>query len=95
MTVSTTTMQTRDFELLYHELSDLSPDGRLKGYIRVCSKLTNNQKAKLLVDLFDNETRTKLLNELFNSRRYAQAGIVSIYQNAIEEQQQTVTTHDL
>lgn len=87
-------MQTRDFEQLYHELSGLPPDGRLKGYVRICSKLTNHQKAKLLVDLFDNDARTQLLKELFNSRRYAQAGIVSIYQNAIEEQESAIS-HDL
>ncbi len=95
MTVSTTTMQTKDFELLYRELTDLLPEGRQKGYMKICSKLTNNQKAKLLVDLFDNEARNQLLKELFNARRYAQAGIISIYQNAIEEQQQTVPSHDL
>ncbi len=94
MKVPTATMQTKDFELLYRELTELPTDGRLKGYVKICSKLTNNQKAKLLVDLFDNEARKQLLQELFNSRRYAQAGIVSIYQNAIEEQQ-TILSHDV
>ncbi|MGE5654020.1 MAG: hypothetical protein ACM3ZQ_07100 [Bacillota bacterium] len=94
MTVPTNTMQTKDFELLYRELVDLPSDGRLKGYVKICSKLTNNQKAKLIVDLFDKDARNQLMIELFNARRYAQAGIVSIYQNAIDEQQQTVPSHD-
>lgn len=89
--MQTTAMQTKEFDELFSGLAALSTTDRMTGYIERCNKMTPKQKAKVLVTLFDDSSRAALLQRLFSERRYAQAGIVCIYQNAIEDMEEQLT----
>ena len=87
-------MQTKAFDQLFREMVEQTTSSRIQSYINHCKKLTPKQKAILIMYLFDEETRNELMRQLYNSKRYAEAGMVCIYLDATATEKISAEIHD-